>query len=340
MAFPISPVANELYTNAIGTTYRYDAVDDKWVIYSQEVQGFTGVQGETGLGLTGETGLPGPTGIYGPTGWQGETGPQGLGLTGLVGSTGLQGAVGETGIQGFGATGIQGETGLIGYTGWQGETGPSGQISNQALYNTVSRYSMVGSSGEEVWCVSSSTVFTGLSWSRSSTTLTIYNDAHGHTSGNRVIIRGANMDYQEGLIVSTATNSFTFTTTDTGDTSGNYAAYTLGFTYSHVGSPKTGGTLSAPTGIHADCQLISLRIRTGGRSGTTYVLTVPEDAVNGCGANTSLGDCYMPDFNVRADSDSLSAIAATMVVNNGAAGYEVFTFGALGALSRFICLHF
>jgi hypothetical protein len=36
----------------------------------------------------------------------------------------------------------------------------------------------------------------------------------------------------------------------------------------------------------------------------------------------------------------LSAVAATMVVNSGASGYEVFTFGALSSLSRIICLHF
>ena len=340
MAFPTSPVANELYTNAIGTTYRYDATDDKWVIYSQEVQGFTGVQGETGFGIQGETGLPGPTGYQGPTGWQGLTGPQGLGLTGLPGVTGVEGPVGETGIQGYGTTGAQGETGAIGITGSQGETGTSGQVSEQPFYNTVSRYSLVGSSGEEVWCVSSSTVFSGLSWTRSGTTLTINNTNHGHVSGNRVIIRNTNVDYQEGLIVSASTNFFTFTTSNTGATSGEGGAYSLGFTYSHVGSPKTGGTLYAPSGTHADCQLISLRIRTGGRSGTSYVLTVPEDAVNGAGANTSLGDCFIPDFNVRADTDNLSAVAATMVVNNAAAGYEVFTFSALGALSRFICLHF
>jgi collagen type VII alpha len=297
MAFPINPSANELYTNAIGTTYIYNATDDKWLIYSQEVQGFTGVQGETGIGYQGITGFSGVTGLIGETGTQGETGAS-------------------------------------------GETGTSGLVVNQPFFNTASRYQLIGSSGEEVWCVSSSTVFTGLSWTRSGTILTINSTNHGHTSGNRVVIRNTNLDYQEGLIISTATNSFTFTTISTGSTSGTAGAYSLGFTYSHVGSPKTGGILSAPSGTHADCQLISLRIRTGGRSGTSYVLTVPEDAVNGAGANTSLGDCFIPDFNVRADTDTLSAIAATMVVNDAAAGYEVFTFGALGSLSRFICLHF
>ena len=83
-----------------------------------------------------------------------------------------------------------------------------------------------------------------------------------------------------------------------------------------------------------------MRIRTGTRSGTTYDLSVPNSAINGAGANNSLSDCFIPDFNIRADADTLSAIAATMAVNNGALGYNVFTFGALGTLSRMICLHF
>lgn len=338
-------------------------------------QGFTGLPGEGLTGLPGVTGLVGVTGAYGgppgETGLSGYTGLEGsqgeTGLTGNVGNTGAQGhtgasVIGETGLPGptgwQGLTGIQGLIGYMGETGSQGETGPigltgetglqgstgetgiAGSVVDQPFYNTVSRYYALNTAGEEVWMVSSSTVFVGLTWTRSSTTLTVYNPAHGHIAGNRVIIRNTNMDYQVGLIVTASTDSFTFTTTDTGGTSGSSGAYSLGFTYSHVGSPKTGGTLVAPSGAHADCQLISLRIRTGGRSGSTYVLTVPEDAVNGAGANTSLGDCYIPDFNIRADTDSLSAIAATMIVNDAAAGYEVFTFGALGALSRIICLHF
>jgi len=282
--------------------------------------GLTGAQGHTGASVIGETGLPGPTG------WQGETGIQGE--IGYIGETGSQG---ETGLGLYGPTGLQGPT---------GETGVAGSVIDQPFYNTISRYYTTNVAGEEVWAVSSSTVLVGLTWVRSGTVLTIYSPSHGHAVSNRVIIRNTNVDYQVGLIVSIDTNYFTFTTVNSGSTYGSNGAYSLGFNFSHVGDPKTGGTLVAPSGTHADCQLISLRIRTGGRSGTSYVVTVPESAVNGCGANTSLGDCYMPDFNVRADSDTLSAIAATMNVNVGAAGYEVFTFGALGTLSRFICLHF
>lgn len=297
--------------------------------------GVTGLVGATGLigvtgaygGPPGETGLSGATGLPGPTGWQGETGSQGL-----IGSTGSQGLQGETGP--LGATGPIGITGLI------GATGMSGSISEEPIYNTVSRYSVITTSGEEVWVVSSSTVFVGLTWTRSGTTLTVYSPTHGHLAGDRVIIRNTNKDYQVGLIDTVSTDSFTFTTTNTGGASGYHGAYSLGFTFAHLGSPKTGGTMSAPSGAHADCQLISVRLRTGGRASTTYDLYVPKSAVNGAGANNSLSDCYVPDFNVRADADTLSAIAATMNVNSGSLGYEVFTFGALGTLSRIICLHF
>jgi hypothetical protein len=149
------------------------------------------------------------------------------------------------------------------------------------------------------------------------------------------------MDYQVKTIDGFPTiNSFTITTFNTGSTSGSDGAYSLGFTFSHIGSPKTGGTLLAPTGDHADVQLLALRIRTNGRSGTTYDLTVPASAINGAGADTGLGDCFIPDFNVRSDADNLSAVGSTMVVNPASMGYNVFRFGNLGSLSVFIVSHF
>jgi len=279
----------------------------------QGVMGDTGIQGQTGTDGLGETGLQGP---LGPTGIQGNTGIQGLGLTGLKGSTGLQGYTGFNGIQGqTGLDGPEGETGIRGLTGPQGdqgETGLRGPAIVQPSFNTVSRYEVTSTAGEQVWVVSSSTVFTGLYWSRTGTTLLITNNSHGHTVGNRVIVRNTNMDYQQGVITSTTPNTFQITTTNTGATSGSDGAYSLGYTYAHVGIPNTGGVVYAPSGAHADVQLISMRLRTGPRNGTTYDLTVPASAVNGAGQNTSLNDCYMPDFNVRFDNDLLSAVAATM----------------------------
>jgi hypothetical protein len=268
----------------------------------------------------------------------GVTGPQGL--TGLRGATGLQGTAGGQGTTGLGVIGLRGLTGLQGSQGVTG-VGGTGGGAELSFGMATSRYAMTTSSGEEVWCVSASTVFSGLSWSRSGTTLTINRTSHGHASGNRVIIRNTNVDYQVVTINTVLTDSFTVTTSNGGGTSGTTGAYSLGFIFAHTGSPITGGTLSAPSGDHADCQLISLRLGTGVRSTTTYDLVVPASAINGAGSNTSRGDSYIPDFNVRADADALTAIGATVVTNIGGS-YSTFQFGNLGtgSLVRILCLHF
>ena len=313
------------------------------------VQGATGTKGATGVGATGAQGPRGLTGSAGPAGLTGAAGPIGLtgsqGITGVLGVQGLTGYQGITGNPGLGATGVQGATGMghQGETGIQGTTGTQGNTgipSQTFIYNPVSRYSVVDTVLKEVWVVSSSTAYTGLSWDRSGTDLTLYRSSHGHGVGNTVIVRDTNKDYQVATIDSTTANSFIFTTSNTGGTLGNTGAYSLGFTYSHTGDPSTGGTLVGPAGDHSDVQLLSMRIRTGTRVGTTYDLVVPQSATNGAGANSSLGNCYMPDFNVRTDNDILTGIGATMVTNISGS-YSTFRFGALGSSdSRFILVHF
>ena len=330
------------------------------------IQGGTGLLGLTGLvgfgqtgiqGNTGVRGIVGPTGPYGgPPGDQGVTGIRGItglmggggtgiqgvtgvgsGVTGLCGPTGVQGT---TGLMGGGSTGIQGTTGVKGTTGIQGVTGASG-VPTDYFYTPVSRYNVVNTAGAEVWLVSSSTVHKGLNWTRSGTSLTLSRTAHGHAGGNRVIVRNTNQDYLSATIDSTTANAFIVTTADTGDSVGVEGVYSLGFTYAHSGSPASGGTLYAPSGNPADVQLLSMRIRTGARTGTTYDVVLPASAVNGAGANTSLADCYIPDFSVRYDSDSLNAVASTVSTNIGSS-YSTFEFDnlGLGSLSRFIILHF
>jgi hypothetical protein len=339
-----------------GEILKYDSTQQKWINTTGIAgggSGATGLQGPTGIqGVTGVQGA-GFTGLQGLTGMQGETGIAGVGTTGLQGDTGLDGVTGvqgiqgqtgmegATGIQGVTGTGAQGATGLFGSTGIQGVTGPGGGGTTNILgaWNTVSRYSGVDTSGEEVWLVSSSTVFSGLTWDRSGTTMTVYRNSHGHATGSRVLVRNTNMDYQSVLIDSTTANSFNITTANSDGTTGTEGAYSLGFTYSHNGSPKTGGTVYAPTGDHADVQLLTLRIRTGNRQGSTYNVVVPASAVNGAGANTSLSDCFVPDYNVRTDSDSLAAVGAT-IQTNISGSYSTFQIGALSSLSRMIILHF
>jgi hypothetical protein len=142
------------------------------------------------------------------------------------------------------------------------------------------------------------------------------------------------------LITAVTTNTFDVTVANSGSFGGTTARYTLGFNYTHLGSPATGGQLTAPT--NGEVQLLSMKVRTGTRSGSTYDVFVPASITNGAGANTNLGNSYIPSFSVRDDSTTLAAIAGTIAVNNLGAGYSTFTFGNLGSgsLSRFIILQF
>jgi hypothetical protein len=298
----------------------------KGILYAQTLQGGLGPKGDVGpIGHTGILGPVGGTGIQGVTGILGLTGLVGFGQTGIQGNTGVAGIVGPTGPY---TTGIQGVTGASG-------------VSTDYFYTPVSRYNVVNTAGAEVWLVSSSTVHKGLNWTRSGTSLTVSRTAHGHAGGNRVIVRNTNQDYLSATIDSTTANAFIVTTADTGDSVGVEGVYSLGFTYAHSGSPASGGTLYAPSGNPADVQLLSMRIRTGARTGTTYDVVLPASAINGAGANTSLADCYIPDFSVRYDSDSLNAVSSTISTNIGSS-YSTFEFDnlGLGSLSRFIILHF
>ncbi len=305
--------------------------------------GITGNQGLSGdIGISGISGNPGPTGLSGDQGLTGDKGPGGS-ATGDTGAVGPTGTVGSTGIQGIPGppTGDKGETGDLGITGDTGVTGSAGQVSNAVMFNTVSRYSAITDANEEVLVVSSSSLYVGLTWARSGTNLTIYNPNHGHSTGDKVIVRDTNTDYVQALITTTDTNYFIVDVSNVGNTSGISGAYSLGFTFAHNGSPKLGGILSAPSGLHADAQLISMRIRTGARSGSTYDLIVPASEKNGAGGNTSMANCYIPDFNVRNDSDTLAAVASTMRTNIGGS-YSTFQFGNLGdpSLSRIIVVNF
>lgn len=285
---------------------------------SQGVTGLQGPQGATGVGGGGGGGSQGATGIQGVTGLRGLTG------IGVQGATGL-GAQGATGV---GVQGIQGVTGPAG-------TGGGGGSGTSIIYNTTSRYQLVSTAGEEVWCVSSATVETGLTWSFSGGTLTVTKTGHGRSNGDTVIIRNMNVDNYAAAITVTDLNTFTCTVPTGTGTSGTSGAYSLGFGYAHdaAGASKTKGTLTAPIG--GDIQLISLNVRTGPRAGTTYDIVVPQSATNGCGGNSTLSNFYLPNISVKGET--LAAINATLALTTAGVYNSVRVGGfASSATSGFI----
>lgn len=49
MAFPTNPIDNEIYTNPLGTAWKYSSDRTAWLIDSQVITGITGIQGSTGI---------------------------------------------------------------------------------------------------------------------------------------------------------------------------------------------------------------------------------------------------------------------------------------------------
>jgi len=225
---------------------------------------------------------------------------------------------------------------VVGCGGGSGATGMHG-----LQYNNVVRYQVVTTVGEEVWMTSSSNVYSFLTWTRSGTDLTVTRFNHGLTVGNFVIVKFVNIDMVTGPVTAVTANTFKLATQNTGDSGGSTATYNVGFSYTHNNNPKTGGTISLPSGSNSDIQLISMRIRTGLRAGTTYDLIVPVSVFNAFGRNTYLGNTYVPNYSIRQDVDFLSAVGAT--ISTAVSGsYTTFRFAnlGLGNQSRYMILDF
>jgi hypothetical protein len=281
------------------------------------VVGAGNTQGTWNVNLQGNTGATGAVGTSGTSGT--------VGATGDPGTSGTSGTVGATGNSGTsGTSGTAGPTGGTGPTGAQGPTGGGGGTSTQ--YNTVSRYQPYNSGGgKELWIVSSATVNTGLSWSRTTTTLTITHTAHGLTTGDRVIVRNANADNFSGTITVVNVNTFTVTTANAGGSSGADAAYSLGFDVS--GTPtETALTITAPS--TGDAQLLGILYATGARTASTLAVTVPASTTNGAGANSSVTNQFYPIIRAQLVTTGAIVSGVSMTLNTSAP-FNVFNLGAL-----------
>jgi hypothetical protein len=271
------------------------------------------------------------------------TGLSGVGVTGLIGATGIQGPQGDTGLGGPTGSGVTGPagsgvTGFPGPTGPQGVTGLSGGGGGSAVqYSSVQRYATDTGSNTETYILSSSEVYTGLSWSRSTTSLTITRNSHGLSSGNRVIIFDTNESYLNTTISSVNTNDFTVTCNATGGTSGSSGAYSVGVTSAQAANKLT---ISSPT--VGNVKIISMRFRGTTTAGGVFDLEISSSTLNnGVGNSTGLSDVNIPTIRVSTNADTLTVVAATIAVNNSSSGYDKYRFGGAGtSLTRLFSLNF
>ena len=208
-------------------------------------------------------------------------------------------------------------------TGGGGGGAPTG-----VLYDCVSRYQVVATTGYGTWLTTSAPVHYGLTWARSGTDLTITETAHGHAIGDMVIARNTNVDWQSVLITAVTTNSFTFTCAASGGTSGTTGAYSMGYTYAHVGAAGavTGGTITAPSGTQG-VQLMGIHthLAANTRTGSTYDFTIPAQPQ---GAWTGNDNVIIPMYSVRQDSTNL--VAASIGIASSVSGnWQVFRMSAM-----------
>jgi hypothetical protein len=289
---------------------------------AEGAQGPTGPQGPTGA----DSNVAGPQGNQGPLGPQGNQGPTGADSN-VAGPQGAAGAQGPTGPQGptgadSNVAGPQGAEGAQGPVGPQGNDGSGG---GGASYNPLIRY--VANASPEIEILSSGNVEGGLSWTRSSTTLTVTDPSHGLTTEDYVVIRNMSEDYSYVSITDVDGDSFTCTVSDSGGTSGSEGAYIPAVKATSV--TDDGCTISSPSA--GNVQVISIKAITGTKSGTTYDLTMPTSLTNGAGANTSITNQNPPIVqNYKLDTGALNAGASVTV--NTSNNFNVFQVGGMNQL--------
>jgi hypothetical protein len=312
--------------------------------------GATGTSGTSGTrGSSGSSGLSGTSGTSGLTGTSGTSAP-GItsgtsGNSGTSGSSGTSGLTGSSGTSGLtGTSGTSGLTGTSGITGTAGTSGTSAAGGSAISYNNVSRYFVTGSGafgttdGPNMFAVTSATVYTGLSWTRSTTSLTIADTTAAFSVGDCVVIRNANADNFYTTVTSVSAGvSFTVTTANSGGTSGAAAAYSAAIRTTSFTSGASDVTIACPSG--ADVQILGLLIQTGTRSsGGTVAITMPQSLTNGAGTDDAFGNQYYPIIRAQANGGTVTGATLSIATSSN---FNIFTIaGMTGTTPQLIRANF
>jgi hypothetical protein len=140
--------------------------------------------------------------------------------------------------------------------------------------------------------MSSGNIISGLTWARTTTTLTITSTAHGLLTGDYVVLRNFNVDYVYVEITVTDSDTFTAQVTDSGGASGTDGVYIPAFDVTSLS--ETALTIEAPSA--GNCQLMSVQVYINSSDTGTILITLPSDIKNGAGGNISLATTNPPVF--------------------------------------------
>jgi hypothetical protein len=201
------------------------------------------------------------------------------------------------------------------------------------IYNSTVRY-VAYNSTQLVEILSTGTMYSGLSWSRSGATITITSTAHGLSNGDYVVVRNmGDTDYVYGAISSVTTDSFQITNAvSSGDTSGTAGAYIPAADATSV--TDDGATIGSPT--VGDIQIISIKVHFNTlKSGNTFDLTMPTSLTNGAGGNTSNTTMNPPIvgvWNLSTGAFNASGLVSIWGGTGSAGSYNVFQVGGINQL--------
>ena len=332
---------------------------------SSGTSGIDGSSGSSGTsGINGSSGSSGTSGTSGTNGSSGSSGTSGVGIDGSSGSSGTSGVDGSSGSSGTsgingssGSSGTSGAGGSSGSSGTSGQGVPAGGATDQVLskvdgtdyntawvdqsggggtpYNNVVRYN--GTSSSDAWQImSSGNIISSLTWSRTTTTLSITSTAHGLTTGDYVVIRNMSVDYSYLTISNVTTNAFDVIVPDSGGTSGTAGVYVPALDVSTLN--ETTITVEAPTA--GNVQLLSMRVYINSSETGTFTLSLPTALDNGAGQNTALNALNPPLFRAYdVGGTNSSLIGGGSVSWVTASGYGTYTLdGSLDTFGAVILL--
>ena len=195
--------------------------------------------------------------------------------------------------------------------------------SNITTFNDNIRYEAYNST-QVIEILSTGTIYSGLDWTRSSTTLTIASPSHGLSNGDYVIIRNMSEDYSYLAVSNATTDTFDVTVAASGAAEGSLGAYIPAARVTSV--TEAGATIISPT--VGNIQIQSIKVITGVKSTTAFALTMPSSIDNGAGANSSLTNMNPPLVSsYRLDTGGFNA-SATMVLNT-TSNFNVFNVSNL-----------
>ena len=217
----------------------------------------------------------------------------------------------------------------------------SGAVTETLEYNGQIRYEIVSGS-TKAQIVSTGNVYKNLSWSRSSTTLTVTSTGHGLSTGDNILIRNMSEDYELKSITTSGSDAFTCTVADSGDTSGTTGAYIPAFDCSTISLTSGVVTVTAPGA--GDLQLNSMMVYAPSSESDPITVNIPAGDSNSGGINSALDTRFPPLCTFyKLDGPNPILSSTTVITYSKTANFAQYsigggspdTFGAVQFVLRF-----